>query len=149
MATDPYIPPRAPVADLDLQSNVRVRPPEIKTAIALVWASIGLGVISSLFDPTVRELYVTAPTIVAAIWIGTFAVIAALLLFVGRGHNWARILFLVLTALGTVIVVVGIGDAFRVWWPSAVLSIVQTLMTFAALYFLFSSPGSQWFRKRS
>ena len=64
-------------------------------------------------------------------------------------HNWARVVFLVTSLLGIAGMMFEIGDVFRNWWPSALVNIVQTMMTLIALYLLFSSPGSHWYRKQS
>jgi hypothetical protein len=66
---------------------------------------------------------------------------------IGKGKNWARVTFLVLTILGTPSAIKALIDGVSVGTFSSLLGMFQMAIQFCALILLFRSPAKDWFRK--
>ena len=146
MAMGPYAPPKARVDDLSAQVANRPRPVEVRRAALMLLASLGLG----LFNVAVEPSLAVGSDDGLTGWIlfgSVFGTIALLTAFIFYGHNWARIVFLVLFAVGCI--------PFLLLLPAVVsfspivgsVNILQQVLQFGALFFLFTKPGALWFRK--
>lgn len=122
------------------------RPAIIQSAISLLWASLAVAAVKVALDWTnfVRRGSVAFTVFIMIL---TFAFIGFFVVKIGQGKNWARVVFLV-------IFVVGIVPAIFVWRSEfahsrllGILSIVQAALQATALYFIFTSPGKEWYRK--
>jgi hypothetical protein len=148
MPADPYTPPKAAVSDLELDRDTRAKPKEVKIALSLIWASIGIGLINSVFDPTLRSVFATTPLFAWITLLLTVGITVLLIVFLGRGKNWARIVFLVFFILGAILMLFELQNTFQTWWPTAVVNVAQAAMQALALYLVFTVPGSHWYRRR-
>jgi hypothetical protein len=126
-----------------LNSN---KPMSIARAIALLWLSIGLGLVKIPLDLAhLRTLASIEFTVIVIVL--TMAVIAFLILKISRGRNWARITFLVLFVIGVLPAVPLVHAEFS---RSIILGMVSTLQIgfqVYALFLVFTKPGSSWFRQ--
>jgi hypothetical protein len=71
----------------------------------------------------------------------------ALIYFVSKGRNWARLILAVLLVVGTVIYILA---APAVWQRSEVLILMTAsslVCEFVAMYWLFTEPGRRWFKR--
>jgi hypothetical protein len=75
-----------------------------------------------------------------------YALEVALILLISRGRNWARITFLALVALA--IVSASRGVFLILSYPVSQLALNAGILAteLAAIYLLFTPPGSRWFR---
>jgi preprotein translocase subunit Sss1 len=126
----------------DLSGSVRTRPPAIERAVMLLWVAVAIGVVSSLLSLTM--LGASFSGLLATI-IG-LAITAFLIIKVGEGRNWARIVLLVLFAIGLVGFVVAGGLSFGVAPFLTLIGLVQLGIEGYALYLIFTPPGSDWFK---
>lgn len=82
------------------------------------------------------------------ILVGTILFAAGLIYFISRRHNWARIVFLVLTVIGIGMYLVLPPElSIEAAWSIAVI-VGTTVMDVVAIYWLFSGSGAEWFTAR-
>jgi hypothetical protein len=140
--TNPYEAPKSAVADTDLPPAPREKPRQVVWATSLIWITIAMGLLNVVLLPSVEDA--TKTWIIVGI---TFAIIAALTVFISLGHNWARIVFLVLFVIGLLPSAVSLPQVFAQSLFMALLSLLQMLLQGAAMVFVFTRPGSLWFRR--
>ena len=146
MSRNPYAPPTASVAD---PPSVSIpRPLEVTLAVRLQWLSFVLGFASGVMRESWNDRWV-----VAAVSIAIYAAIVAWLIFkLGRGRNWARIVYTVLVLLGYVSIVTSWHvyiAAYHGHPELLVLDILDTLADIGGLYFVFTKAANAWFRPRA
>lgn len=124
---------------------------QVQRAVTLLWVSLVLGAIVVLVDIDsilFGEMEGFMWWFPAAVLV-TYALLGALIVFVSRRHNWARILLLVLTVMGTILVLVpwpGIDDNY--WTISNATSEIGFLvLDGVALLWLFTGEGGAWFAR--
>lgn len=138
------------------------RPASVDMAIKLIWANVGLSLIStivtfllldSIVDAALEDAGVSGTVdtdtvrsgaIVGAI-IGVVigvAIAALLAHFLGKGANWARIVYTVFGALGILFSVFGLGGLPVVL---LLLSLLSLAITAGAIFFLWKKESSAFF----
>jgi len=122
------------------------KPQPVVTAVNLLWASLAVGLVKMLMD--FSNLSGMAPAAFTnIILIFTFALIAFLIFKISAGRNWARITLLVMFIIGVLPTLpIVLGDFSRSAVVGA-LSVAQIGLQVYALIYLFTQPGSSWFRK--
>ena len=147
MANNPYSPPTSDVA------KTREPPKQVIWAVWMMRLSVLIGY-ASLFlvqDLTTALGDVPAETRSASV-VFFFIVLALtavvylwLIQCVKDGRNWARIVMLLLTALGVFSMITNNGDT-----PAVIqaISVADTLIDVTAMVLLFRAPGSLWFSSR-
>jgi hypothetical protein len=148
MATSPYDPPRSAVADFDAERHPGQRPRPVWRAVVLLWSSLGIGIVIWLLEfnsGAYKNLPGWAVWTMPAIVLG---ITAALTLCIYAGYNWARIVFLALFLLGALPYLGVLAEMFERSKVTASLSMLQLLLQAAAVYFVFTKPGSLWFRAK-
>lgn len=141
------------------------RPSSVDLAVKLIWASIALSLLSAVFtfvmiDSIIDQQLegagatesVNRDTIRTAAMVGavfglviSVGITALLAIFIGKGANWARIVYTVLAALGVVFGVFGLGAQPLLL---TVLSLLSLLITVAVVVLLFRSESNAWFKAR-
>lgn len=139
------------------------KPSTVVTAVRLIWVNVALGVLSVLLtllylddivDRAIAASTVdisrgdarTAVVVVMAISIVLSVALAALwAYFIGRGANWARIVYTVLGLFGLMSSLRNLGDQPGVLVASSLLA---TLITIAVIVLLFLPESNAYFRKR-
>jgi len=124
-----------------------IRPVAIGQALSLFWASLGLGFVKLPLD----WAYLTSqapPVFNAMIVMFTLAITVFFIWKIGRGKNWARIIFLVLFVLGTVPFIFIVRSAFARSVVSGLISVLQMGLQAVGLFLIFASPGKQWLQAR-
>lgn len=123
-------------------SQANRRPKGVQAAVVMLWASLGIGILNSLF-------VVTHPTpsgahLMQFVIVGIMAVLFAM---IGGGRNWARITLLVLYLPGLVLWILTIPRLLRVDGPLSLLfMLAQSFLQTVALILLFQREASEWFR---
>lgn len=140
---DRFAPPLAQVGDAPGRSDP---PPATATlAVRLMWASLALGIPSILYELG-RSTSAVTGAIAFALQLAVAAFGAYIVVSVHRGKNWARIVFLLFTLLEVAFLVFGVTPP-----ETAVVELlcnwIAGALDIAALYLLFTSPGSKWFRR--
>jgi hypothetical protein len=144
MSVNPYKPPGAKVSDLPPERLLRDRPRQVVQAVRLLWLSLVISLPLMYFEQQ------RAPDEAGAfMWIFglvMLTLVAALYVFVWRGANWARIIFLVLWILTQVWVATTFAQMLQYSLVEIALHVVSLAIEALALYLLFTKPGSLWFR---
>lgn len=147
MATDPYAAPKSRVADKPARRAIETKPKEVHRAVWLLWLCIPIWIPASIYE--YFRASVDARSAVAVGLALVVLVFLVLLYFINRGHNWARIAFLVITLLSFV---AALGQFAELKDYSLVylgLNIVLLLIDALVIYLLFTRPGSLWFKRVS
>ena len=127
----------------------RTKPISLKRAVACVWVSVGLVAILTVIS------WLGLLDIPSGVGVTiTNTITAGLLVFVsvklGSGRNWARWLFTVVYALGSLVMILSLILASQIYFSSpAVLQvsgIVQLILQTAALVLVFTPTSGEWFR---
>lgn len=141
------------------------RPATIDKAVKLIWANVALSLISAVITFTMLDSIVdqaladagaastvdsdavrTGAVAGAVIGIAISVAIAALLAhFIGKGANWARIVYTVLAVIGILFSVFGLGNTPILL---LLLSLVSLLITAAVVFFLWKPESSAYFSAR-
>ena len=137
-------------------------PAPVKMAVKLIWASIALSVISTiatfaLLDDMVdaavkgtsgadkdaaRIGVITGAVVGLVIGVGLAVLFAY---FIGKGANWARIVYTVITVLGVLLGAIGLLGS----QPLIVLllTVVGLVLSVAIVFFLFRPESNAYFKK--
>jgi hypothetical protein len=150
MARDPrYAPPATEVADPPLVAALPARPRQVQIAVALLWLSLVLGIPEAILStrPAPTEDG-RVDTVFVVVMLLAFAFTFFLTVKVYQGRNWARIVVLVLTALSITMTLFPFDEP-RVDGPLLQgLRLLCVLIDVAAMYLVFSKPGSLWFKRQ-
>jgi hypothetical protein len=121
------------------------KPQKIKTAVLMLWVSLGLGLVRSAWEIPAQAEHSSVGFVVF--------VLAFTLLFTGffiwmidRGKNWARITFLVLFILGVPLSILPLLQSLAYAPISGLLGIAQVILQTIAVIFLFVKQSSTWFK---
>ncbi|RYJ04629.1 MAG: hypothetical protein EON52_15785 [Actinomycetales bacterium] len=135
-------------------------PASVKTAISLIWAGVGLSILSSLLsivfiddliddvigaDSSIDRDAAQVGVIVGTVFSIAFGVGLAILFifFLKKGANWARIVYTVLLGIGIVVGVVGLLGSQPVVF--LLLGLVGLVLNIATIVFLFRPDSNAFF----
>jgi hypothetical protein len=114
-----------------------------------MWVSLILALATSIpvyLEPMPPDF----PTPVWLLWVVVAVVwllFGLLIVLVGRGHNWARIVMLVLFVVGIGLWVRDSSALFELPIHSLALEVIDTLISLLALYWLFTGSSAAWFKR--
>jgi hypothetical protein len=145
MAANPYTPPKADVKDVGPERALGERPRQVVYAVVLLWISFALGVPAAYWEHQ-RTPADVAPVywVLAALIIGLFILV---IVFLGRGRNWARIVLLVLVVISFLSFLGTMGEMLSHPAIEIVLNVVTLAIDAVAVYLVFTKPGALWFRR--
>ncbi len=138
------------------------RPASIDMAVKLIWANVALSLVTTVItfilldsivdqalDDAGADSSINADTVRSGALVGavigiiiSVAIAALLAHFIGKGANWARIVYTVLAVLGILISVFGLGGQPVLL---LLLSLVSLVITAAAVFFLWKPESSAYF----
>ena len=121
------------------------KPSKVVAAVNLLYATLGIGVVRGILEWSQS----TAASSVDFVLFVTLSVLGLLLFFIymiGKGKNWARIIFLVLFILGVPLSIMPLILSFSHNPVSGVLGLMQAIIQVIALIFLFQKDSSMWFK---
>ena len=141
------------------------RPPSVDIAVKLIWATIALSVLSAIatfllldsiidqqleaagVSETISSDSVRSIAIAGAVFglIISVGIATLLVIFIGKGHNWARIVYTLLAALAALGSVFGFASQPIVL---TVISLLSLLLTIVAVVMLFRPDANAWFKAR-
>ncbi len=141
------------------------RPSSVDIGVKLIWAAIAVSLISGLatfimIDSIIDDQLeaagaseaINADTVRSAVLVGAIfglvisvAIYSLLAIFIGKGANWARIVFTVFTVIGVAGSVFGLGSQPLVL---LFLTVIGLICNVAAVVFLFRADASAWFKAR-
>ncbi|MGH7362301.1 MAG: hypothetical protein ACREJ7_07340 [Candidatus Methylomirabilales bacterium] len=118
----------------------------MKTAVNALWASLAVGLVKALLD--FANISAMAPAaFIIIVSAAALAFVAFLIAKISAGRNWARIVWLILFALGMPLNLSIMFAEFTRAPVIGALSLVQVGMQGYGLLLLFTQPGSVWFRR--
>jgi hypothetical protein len=126
------------------QNLAKNRPGKVSTAVKLLYIALGLGFLRNVLEAS-RLSWTGSAGFVMLITLAVFAFGLLLIHMIGRGENWARIIFLVafILIIPFVIIFLAFSAANPIY---GLLGLGQILLPIIALVFLFQKPSSAWFR---
>lgn len=126
-------------------NKVLAQPPKVATAVKLLYATLGIGIIRSMMEaPSQAE----AGSVGLVLFI-LFSVLGLMWFFIymiGRGRNWARITFFLMFILGVPLSILPMIQSLAHDPVSGILGLVQIFMQIIAMLFLFHGSSSAWFK---
>jgi len=143
MNNNRYAPPAAEVGDMDDEARPP-RPMQVVWAVRLLWATTLLSIPEFYFEAMRARSTV-------AMFTGLFLESAMtafgcyLYVSIYQGRNWARVVTLIFTVLGTAMVVFGPALPNRLSHEQLFMW-VNTVSDIVCMVLLFTSPGSRWFK---
>lgn len=149
--TNPYAPPATRTADPEvLPPDPAGRPRQVVVAVWLLWIAFATSVLAPVLAAW-REPEEDGYLMLIATNLLALAVAVLLNVYIYRGRNWARLIFLLLYVAAVVLTALA-----ALFFPDAgmlgagVEEIVLNLLTYtldlAALMLLYTGPGARWFR---
>ena len=124
------------------------RPQAVKTAVKVLWGSMAVGLVKIPLDfAHLRAMVAMAPVAALIGGLSGYALIAFLIAKISAGRNWARIVWLILSAIGVPLNFAIISAEFTRAPGMGALSLLAVGMQVYGLFLLFTRPGSVWFRK--
>jgi hypothetical protein len=124
---------------------VEAPPPPVSLAGNLLWASLGFGVIRTGLDWPAIERAAPVAFVVPAMVL-TLVVAVWLIVMILKRRNWARIVFLVLFVIGTLMDGPGVFGEIVERPVQGLCGLAQILLQGAALFLLFRPSAAAWFR---
>jgi hypothetical protein len=128
----------------DLRKNCQSAPTAVQLAVIILWACFGIGLLNTFFvvphaTPPPPGTYVMGFVI--------FGAEALIIAAIGRGRNWARIMFLMFCVRGFVSVILMMHILIRLNGELPVLIVLaEDILQAVALLLLFQREASEWFR---
>jgi hypothetical protein len=110
----------------------------------MLWLSLLLGLPSIFWTIEQAETRASA-VIMAALSLAVLALAAYLNICIGRGRNWARIVYLVFTVIGLMFIAFEPSD-LEASLIERVLDGLGMFLDIAAMVLVFTRPGSTWFK---
>lgn len=155
---EPY--PSSPESD-HVPQGKGPAPASVKTAVTLIWASVALGVISTIVTFIFLDDIIAAAvgansgvdtdairtsTVIGAIVGLVFSVVLAALFayFISKGANWARIVYSVLLVLGILLNLFGLLGS----QPAIliIITVISLVLSVAILFFLYRPDSNRYFK---
>ncbi len=144
-----YAPPSAAVRDVAHERLLAQRPAQVRVAVIALWVTLlvpGMPLAIHEYQRAVA-LAPGAAVFTLVFVLVMFAISAGLTLYVGRGRNWARIAYLLFSALNVLALLNGLSELRKGPGWVIVGNGVGTLVDIAVLAVLFFGPGGRWFRQ--
>ncbi|WOB07672.1 hypothetical protein [Piscinibacter gummiphilus] len=147
-----YAPPTATLRDPEAERLVTERPAQVRWASVLLWLSFTLGCALSVYELGTRgdtsEHAPAVDAVVAGITFGALALSAWLNVMIYRGHNWARIFYLVLTLVSLALLLVPGEEGAVLTLTEKIAYAVSSLLDVSAMVLVFTRPGALWFKRK-
>ena len=112
----------------------------------MLWLAFVVGLPATVYEyqrATPEQLNVFVLLLLAIL--SVLAVV--LIVFIDRGHNWARILMLVLIGLALIAFFALLDEYLQYPLLPLISNIAVMVLDVIVLYLLFTTPGRLWFRK--
>jgi hypothetical protein len=145
-----YAPPSTPLRDVEAEHELSERPVQVRWASVLLWLSFTLGgalAVHELRQASSAELAPAVDAVLAGFTVGALAISALLNVMIYKGHNWARIVYLLLAVLAVVLLLVP-SEGQALTMTETLGYALSSLLDFAAMALVFTKPGALWFRRR-
>ncbi len=149
MHENPYAPPKSVVEDAPLVLDEQTRPSQVVLAVRLAAVNYVFGLAGlvlnwaylSALSSIPRTIFQQAVSLAVTLWI---------FYKIYHRRNWARIVHLVLTSLGVLVLLITPVRVLIFAAPTTrkMSLLIAVVINIVILWLLFGSPGRLWFRKR-
>jgi hypothetical protein len=139
-------------SNLNSDTNNKItKPSKVSLALKLLYLTIIVGIIRVILEFSTSLEAVKAQGFGLGFLIFTnvftFGILILLIYMIGKGKNWARIVFLIFFILGTPFSILPLINSLSVNLISGTLGLIQVVLQIVALVLLFQKPSSIWFKK--
>jgi hypothetical protein len=150
-ADNPYRAPQARLIDVPSPGEERgPRPGQVAIAVGLLWLTLLIQAGALTFLWRLFRLFPPFMFVVAGVITAIWALTAFLVAMIERGHNWARVTYLVAFLIGLPFSALSILANFDQAPMVGIVAVVaQILLQIAAVVMLFTGPSGAWFRGES
>ncbi|MFN0163899.1 MAG: hypothetical protein ACKVQQ_21910 [Burkholderiales bacterium] len=141
----PFEPPKANIEAADRRPGIP-KPAQVSWAVRLFWLSLVISIPGLYFELAKSQ----AEGVLGFFLVFTAVFVAftvALIVYIDRGRNWARITMLVLLLVFSPLWFFSSEPAPGPQPLIDVLTYAGMVMDIVALYLLFTRPGALWFRR--
>jgi hypothetical protein len=149
MTHNPYAPPSAPVTDSIAPAPI-VKPWQVTYAVYLFWASFALAILTYVLAPDwtgIEETDDFALQVVIIIFLAAMVAFAALLIVcIGWGHRWARIVYSAFVVWSCIDAYQMVGESFARFWLEGAVYLLSFVTDLAGVVLMFTPPANAWFR---
>lgn len=145
---NPYAPPGAIVADIAPGAVTSARPPAVRWALRLLWVAVAFGAVFTALGPLPPTGSGMSALGVRAIGLAVLAPWTWLVFKMAAGRNWARRTWIVITVLGTLMIVMTPQKLTRMSSFDLASFTLQTTLQLTACVLLLSSQARRWFKPR-
>ncbi len=142
MENEHYAPP---ASVLESASPPKGPPPSQTTlAVRLLWLGLFLA-LPSVYYSAGRSRSTLESVVFVFFCLVMYVFTAYLNVSVRRGHNWARIVTLVFTTIG-LLVVLFVPDPPEITAVERLINGIEPIIDVVATYLLFTAPSAAWFK---
>ena len=120
-------------------------PSLLVAAVNLIYVTLALGVLRFLLEFSRMTRTADASFVVTVSLVG-FGVSGGLAYMIGRGRNWARLVFTALFVIGLPFSVTPLLESLQYSLFSGLLGVAQVVAQAVALVFLFNGEVTSWFK---
>jgi hypothetical protein len=146
-----YAPPSTPLRDVEAERELSERPAQVRWATALLWLSFTLGAALAVYElrhGSSAELAPAVDAVLLGFTVGALAFSALLNVMIFKGHNWARIVYLLLAVVAVVLLLMPSEEGQALTLTETIGYALSSLLDFAAMVLVFTRPGALWFQRR-
>jgi hypothetical protein len=129
-----------------VEQNLTISTEKVKTAVRLLYLSLGIGVLDRIIEASMNKRMESPGYFVFKLFF-VFGIMWLNIFLIGRGLNWARIIFLGLFIIGLPFFVIRLSQSLPASPISGLLDIGDGVIQLVALVFLFHKTSSDWFRE--
>lgn len=148
MERNPYAPPASTVADpVEIRPD---RPKEVTLAVKLLWISFFLGLVGIFLQPALTNANRVAQWGILIVMAIMFGIWAWVISKIAKGRNWARITFLVVGIIGTVLNILFAPMVMPIYRGQPVggaVALVNFVLEIYAIYLLLTASARTWFKQ--
>ena len=131
-----------------MSENQLSRPDRVATAVVLLYSTLFICLIRAVMDAS--RLIDAAPPIGIEILVIITILILCILWFlihmIGKGRNWARMVYLAAFIIELPLSIKPILESFAAYFIDGALGIILFILQSIAIMFLFHKSSSDWFK---
>ena len=129
-----------------MEQDQAIRPKKVGIAVKLLYMMLGIGLLRSIMEARMHA-QMESPQFVMFVTLVVILTLCFLIHMIGIGRNWARITYLVLFIIGIPFSISPLLQSLSASPFSGLLGITQAAIQIVALFFLFQTSSSEWFRE--
>jgi hypothetical protein len=135
-----------------MKKDLSERPKSVTIAVTLLYIHLGIGIAMSLigyFTNADYDLYPEFRPYIIAMGLCIWVFILFLIYMISRGHNWARITYLIVFIAGLPFTILFSLKYLHELSVIGVVNLAEIIIEVTGLIYLFKKSSSEWFRQSS